>query len=258
MIEQKLSNNRRAEYVDIFSEVSDTIFQLCSDRINNRIGFLEQISGNKITQEQTALSKSFTRPDVDVGAINRILKNNHKEGKNKFLFPVLSAKKYYLAFQEELGFPGPYEILWGTMSEICNYLPTIFVKLCQAECRLEKKLMSDKESNDQLTENMTPIQKRLENFSGKNFEDQCEDVYRIMRVSVLEDWVIFTTNQTENNFAIVENRSESEVSGIEGNDKVNDSVPNEYRGFAEINRSLCSFAEGPLLRIIGQGIYDKK
>lgn len=125
---------------DSFSMVSDEVFNLCSNRINKRIELIEKISGTKRTQKQVT-QREDTMRDLDIGSINRILNANHSGGKNKSLFPALGAKEYYRVFEQKLKFDVAYEILWGTVTEIVDYLPTIFQLLCKAEYALEKKLL---------------------------------------------------------------------------------------------------------------------
>lgn len=155
---QQVRAQNRAKNADSFSMVADEVFKLCSNRINKRIEQIEKISGTKITQTQIAQSEDTMR-DLDIGAVNRILNANHNGGENKSLFPVFGAKEYYRVFEQMLKFDGAYEILWGTVTEIVDYLPAIFQLLCKAEYTLEKKLLGIDHFEDATSRAITRIER---------------------------------------------------------------------------------------------------
>lgn len=250
MKRQNKSGKNRAKNEDYFSIVSDEVFELCSNRLNKRIKFIEKISGDKIKQTEIAQSE-YSWISLDVGAVNRILNNSHVAGRNKFLFPVVGAKDYYLAFEKNLEFEGAYEILWGTVTEILDYLPKIFELLCKAEYELEKNLLQDDQNNDKLSHTKTLIEQRLENFFGNNLEEKSANAFKAVRVPFFKEWLLFTTNQTEASFIVVgEPGEEFKVSSIRKGTKIDDSVDDGYRGFSGINEALYLFSKSTLLKII--------
>lgn len=251
-----------------FEPVMGKIFELCSERINRRIGLILR------TVDDTNETQNHNEKDARASLKYKIIEN--KEGKlaggldedvvshiidgkceprrNLYLFPTKSAKEYYAAFRGILWFDGVYEILWGTVTEIITYLPIIFQMLCNAEIEEQDNLPSNSKKNNKLID----IRQVLSNFEGNGTDEQINHAYKKVSNLFFLEWMKFTTLRgDERKFTIADGSpNPTVVTPKTIKIRIDDTEENHYRGFYQLNIRLSEFANNQLYQVLTQGIME--
>ncbi|MFL2062865.1 hypothetical protein ACEN4E_04660 [Latilactobacillus sakei] len=251
-----------------FEPVMGKIFELCSERINRRIGLILR------TVDDTNETQNHNEKDARASLKYKIIEN--KEGKlaggldedvvshiidgkceprrNLYLFPTKSAKEYYAAFRGILWFDGVYEILWGTVTEITTYLPIIFQMLCNAEIEEQDNLPSNSKKNNKLID----IRQVLSNFEGNGTDEQIDHAYKKVSNLFFLEWMKFTTLRSdERKFTIADGSpNPTVVTPKTIKTRIDDTEENQYRGFYQLNIRLSEFANNQLYQVLTQGIME--